>query len=142
MVSKLKVTGLEKLVANNQALADTLARESRIVIIDEANKLVATIKSRVPVRTGALRDAIKKRVWMDKQGVTGAVVGITAGSDRPEFHKGKSYYPASQEYGWTVGRMHLPGQPYIRPSFDERKPVIKTRLQSTMKKIVDGVKPR
>ena len=142
MVSKLKIEGLEKLVANNEAVANELARQSRKVIIDEADKMVSGMKSRAPRRTGALEMAIKKRIWKDKHGITGAVVGIEA--DHPEFkvgRGGKYYYPASQEYGWTVGRVHYPGQPYMRPTFEERRLVIRNRLRNTMKSVVDRVRP-
>ena len=142
MISQLRIEGLEKLVANSVAVGNELARESRKVIIQEADKMVSGMKSRAPRRTGALERAIKKRIWKDKHGITGAVVGIEA--DHPEFkvgRGGKYYYPASQEYGWTVGRVHYPGQPYMRPTFDERKPIIRNRLRNTMKSVVDRVRP-
>ena len=138
MIRKLEIEGLQKLIANNQELARDLARESRKVIIDEADKMVVGMKQKAPEKTGALSNALQKRICKDKEGITGAVVGI---KDQPSFRKGKYYYPASQEYGWTVGRTHYPGQPYMRPTFDERKSIVKARLRNIVKSIVDRVRP-
>jgi HK97 gp10 family phage protein len=133
MISRIKVEGLAQLRKNSATLSLELNKENRKALADEARTLRNLMRSKTPVKTGALRQAIATKKWKDKDGVTGWVVGITKESDRPEFHKGKSYYPASQEYGTSFH----PAHPYIRPSWDERKNKIRTRLRNTYKKVID-----
>jgi len=139
MQSSIEVKGLKKLLKNSKGLADDLATEGRRVVISESNKMLDEMQRRAPKRTRVLEGAIKKRIWKDKHGITGMVIGVEGG--HPEFTKGKSYYPASQEYGWTAYGIHHPGTPYIRPTFDNRAPGAKAKIRQKMKEVIDKARP-
>ena len=141
MISRVKITGLQQLLKNSKTLALNLSKENRKVLSQEARTLRNTMRSRAPVKSGALKSAIVTKKWKDKDGVTGWVVGITHETSRahPEFRVGKggeSYYPASQEYGTPFHPPH----PYMRSTWDERKNAIRSKLRNTYKHVINRAK--
>lgn len=143
MKSMIKIQGIEQLMKNSKNLAIELDRTNRNVFNQEADKLVRVMKGKAPQDKGNIRDAIRKKIWKDENGVIGIVVGITKESSEghPEFQVGKdkkSYYPASQEYGWEYpkGVFHKP-HPYVRPAFDKNVNRIRTRVRKEYKGVID-----
>ena len=152
MIGQIKIDGFTDLLQKTKKLSQDLQDETRTVITTEAQNLASRMKFRAPRDEGNLAEAIESKVWKLKTGVVGAVAGITheAFMRHPEF-KGRIkrphgkhrdyYYPASQEYGWTAFGKHYPGHPYIRPSWDERKLIIQSRIRYTLKRVIETVKP-
>ena len=132
MVSRIKIEGLALLRKNSATLSLNLDHGNKRVLMQEARTLRSIMRSKAPVESGALKQAIVTKKWKDKDGITGWVVGITKESDRPEFHKGKSYYPASQEYGTSFHPAHS----FIRAAWDMRKNMIRSRLRTAYKSII------
>ena len=138
MVSRIKVEGLALLRKNSATLSLNLDHGNKRVLMQEARTLRSMMRSRAPVKSGILKQAIVTKKWKDRGGVTGWVVGITKQSDRPEFHpakgKGKkqAYYPASQEYGTDFHPAHS----FIRAAWDMRKNMIRSRLRTAYKSII------
>jgi len=143
MKSMVKVQGIEQLIKNIKNLSVELDRTNKNVFNQEADKLVRVMKGKAPQDKGNIRDAIRKKIWKDENGVIGIVVGITKESSEkhPEFQVGKdkkSYYPASQEYGWEYpkGVFHKP-HPYVRPAFDENVNQVKAKVKKEYKGVID-----
>ena len=132
MVSRIRVEGLALLRKNSKTLSLNLDHGNKRVLMQEARTLRSIMRSKAPERSGVLKRALVTKKWKDKDGVTGWVVGITKESDRPEFHKGKSYYPASQEYGTPFHPAHS----FIRAAWNMRKNMIRSRLRTAYKNII------
>lgn len=73
----------------------------------------STAKEYAPVDTGRLRDSIQTTIEE-----TGSTIVGTVGTDVE--------YAVFQEFG----TIHQPGTPFMRPAFDEAKPVIKEMFRS------------
>ena len=139
MKSSVKVLGIEKLAKRIANLAADLASKNRAVVKREAGEIMRVMKAKAPKHEHKLEKAITTRTWKDRDGVTGVVVGVEGG--HPEFYGGtdnKSYYPASQEFGWENPEgVHHPPQPYIRPAFDERAPIAKRNIRNTYNSVIE-----
>ena len=143
MKSMVKVKGIEELKKNIENLVVDLGKQNRRVFNREADKLLRIMKSKAPKDKLNIVDAIRKKTWKDEEGVIGIVIGITkeGAKAHPEFSVGKgdkSYYPASQEYGWEhpKGVFHK-ARPYIRPTFDENVNGLKIRVRKEYKGVID-----
>ncbi|GEM_PF-2093385 len=138
MKSSVKVVGIEKLAKRIAGLTAELASKNSAVVKREAREVERVMKAKAPKDEWDLVNAITTRTWKDRDGVTGVVVGVEGG--HPEFYGGKddkSYYPASQEYGWEYPEgVHHPPQPYIRPAFDERAPIARRNIRNTYKSVI------
>jgi HK97 gp10 family phage protein len=138
----IKIEGFEELKNNCKQLVRELDMVGKNILIGEADHLVRVMKQKCPKDEHKIENAITKRIWKNKLGVIGIVIGVEGG--HPEFVKGggenQSYYPASQEYGWEYpkGVYHAP-HPYIRPAFDENERRIKNRLRNAYKQVIDRV---
>ena len=135
----VELKGYEKLVANNRKLQKELKEANRRVIIQEANNLQRVMVAKAPKDSELLSQSITKRVWKDKGGVIGVVVGVKGGVEEFRVGKGKkAYYPASQEYGWEYPKgVHHPPQPFIRPAFDENVGRMKSNIIQTFRKVIN-----
>ncbi len=142
MKSNIRVLGIKELAKKIEGLTADLARENRRVIKREADEIKKIMKDKAPKDEHKLENAITARTWKDGDGVTGVVIGVEGG--HPEFYGGKenkSYYPASQEYGWEYPEgVHHPPQPYIRPAFDERAPKARANIRKAYKNVIERVK--
>lgn len=139
MIKGIEIQGIREILAKNKELNEKLDRQTKRKISMEAGNLVSDMKKRVPIKEGILRDSIKAKIWKDETGVIGIVAGP---KDRSEFRVGKdkkSYYPASQEYGWTAKGRHYTGHPFIRPAFQYNKHKIKNKIGMLWKTIIEGV---
>jgi len=153
MKANLEMKGLEQLRRTARKLSDDLWQEGKQAILDEAQPLENRMRMLAPRDEGNLADAIDTRVWKTKRGVIGVVVGIThvSAQRHPEFKgtiknpSGKRndyYYPGSQEYGWTARGKHYPGQPYIRPAWDERRLQMRINIKNILKGIIERVRAK
>lgn len=89
-------------------------KELRKAIRAGAKPMLAAVLSHVPVDTGELRESLKLRAIRRTR--TG--VGIRIGTSQHESaFKGDQFYGAFEE----LGTAKQPGQPYLRPGFDETK---------------------
>lgn len=132
----VRLQGTEELKKNSFMLQVALSAVNRNTVIEEAEKLQRVMAAKAPERTGLLARSITTRIWKDKEGVTGVVVGVEGG--HPEFYGGKGYYPASQEYGWEYPKgVHHPPHPYVRPAFDENKNGIRNKLKKEYKGVIE-----
>ena len=147
------IDGLTEMLKNIDGLSQDLWIGGKRVIINEARILRNKMASLAPKDEGNLADAIVVKKYRDKKGLTGVVVGITheTNARHPEFGglikrpggtRKTYYYPAAQEYGWTRGRVHYPGKPYIRPAWEERKGIIRSNIKNAWKRTIENVKPR
>ena len=135
----VEVKGFDELIQKNRKLGKELATANRKVLNQEADHLQRVMVAKAPKGTGLLSQNIGKRIWKDKGGVTGIVVGVKG--EVPKFKVGKggkAYYPASQEYGWEYPKgVHHPPQPFVRPAFDENVGRMKNNIARAYKKILD-----
>jgi len=94
----------------------------RKALREGARPVLASARSKAPVRTGAMKKSLKLRARRARRGNFGVEVrtGTRAELGIPENDPG--YYPFSVEFGHG----NVPAQPFMRPALDEnREPALK-----------------
>jgi HK97 gp10 family phage protein len=86
-----------------------------------AGKVIQTAaKSNAPEDEGTLKKAIKLKAEKAKKGKRVYQVWVDANPDFVKYSKEgeRSFYPASQEYGWTRNGKYTPGFRYMHKAAD------------------------
>lgn len=138
----------------DRALREMDRRLSRKVVNGSlrsgAKVIQAGAMQNAPVRTGALRAAIKVRSAKRRRGGNLAIV-VGVGK---QWFQGDQFYGAFQEFGWRAGkrrsqasvrersetRPQIPGEHFVEYAFDERgRQAVETVIQDARKRINDLV---
>jgi hypothetical protein len=116
-------------------------------VVTKSAKKGATIalksaKAKAPVDVGMLKRGLVLRGERNKKGKK--VYQVTFNKNfndvfQKKSKKGKiSYYPASQEYGWTMqDGKYIPGYNYLKDSLTENKTKIQETIIEQMSKEID-----
>lgn len=136
----VKVIGSDKLLKAfaelpekmNKALGDELEKTGE-EIRDEAKRLA-------PVRTGALRESIKKRVWRRNGRTTVKVLAdypktgkFRKTKTRKQAAGSREYYAFAVEYGTK----HVEAQPFLMPAARKAEDGLERRVSSNMDIVLD-----
>ena len=136
----VKVIGSDKLLKAfaelpekmNKALGDELEKTGE-EIRDEAKRLA-------PVRTGALRESIKKRVWRRNGRTTVKVLAdypktgkFRKTKTRKQAAGSREYYAFAVEYGTK----HVEAQPFLMPAARKAEDGLERRVSSNMAIVLD-----
>lgn len=144
----IKVEGLQELKAALDELPKATARNvQRRVLLNRAQPIVAAAKAKVPVRTGALRDAIRvtttrprghkaasSRAFAKVRGMGGSVTAARAaakeaGASAVEVFVGPvGRLPQAGQQEW--GNRNHPPHPYLRPAWDEGKEALQAGIKA------------
>lgn len=127
--------GARRFKAILAALPDAARRELGAELDRQADDLVALMKRRVSVRSGALRDSIRAERTKGRT----LSVSIRAGgkaTTRP-VRKGQA---ATYDYALAteLGNEHVAAQPFFYSSYRIRKKAVRDDLGAAVKKAVDG----
>lgn len=131
----VKVIGSDKLLKGfkelpekmNKALGDELEKTGE-EIRDEAKRLA-------PVRTGALRESIKKRVWRRNGRTTVKVLADYPKTGRYRKAKTRKQAAGSREYyafAVEYGTKHVEAQPFLMPAARKAEDGLEQRVSSNM----------
>ncbi|MDY2649153.1 MAG: HK97-gp10 family putative phage morphogenesis protein [Pyramidobacter porci] len=131
----VKVIGSDKLLKGfkelpekmNKALGDELEKTGE-EIRDEAKRLA-------PVRTGALRESIKKRVWRRNGRTTVKVLADYPKTGRYRKAKTRKQAAGSREYyafAVEYGTKHVEAQPFLMPAARKAENGLEQRVSSNM----------
>lgn len=131
----VKIIGSDKLLKAfkelpekmNKALGDELEKTGE-EIRDEAKRLA-------PVRTGALRESIKKRVWRRNGRTTVKVLADYPKTGRYRKTKTRKQAAGSREYyafAVEYGTKHVEAQPFLMPAARKAEDGLERRVSSNM----------
>lgn len=146
----IKVEGLRELKAALDELPKATARNvQQRVLLRRAQPIVDAAKAKVPVRTGALRNAIRatttrprghkaasSRAFAKIRGMGGSVAAARAGakeagSSLVEVFVGPiGRLPQAGQQEW--GNRNHPPHPYLRPAWDEGKEALQAGIKADM----------
>ena len=119
--------------------------------VDGAKIIAERASDLAPKHTGRLSASIKVRSatgqFAKAQNINvgkGSVGVVVATGTREELGipaDEKSYYPSSQEFGWTPKKgpqagQYFPGKPYMRPALDEKRDQARAKAAAI---IADGI---
>ena len=144
------IDGLRELKAALDELPKATARRvQQRVLLARAAPVVASAKAKVPVRTGALRDAIRatttrprgskaasSRAFAKVRGMGGSVstaraAAKEAGASSVEVFIGPvGRLPQAGQQEW--GNRNHPPHPYLRPAWDEHKAALQAGIKADM----------
>jgi HK97 gp10 family phage protein len=103
MELKINFTGWEELEGQFNQLEEKLRKKIGIKATNAGGKiLLDSAKSLVPVKSGKLRDSLKVKRKINKDGFTKVLVGTSV-----KWFVGDDFYGAFQEYGWKQGPRRL-----------------------------------
>ena len=99
-------------------------------------------KNNAPEDTGTLKKAIKLKAEKSKKGKKVYQIFVDANPDFVKYSKeGKrSFYPASQEYGWTRNGKYTPGFRYMHKAADTHFASAKAMMLRVMAEELDKLK--
>lgn len=127
----IKVTGLDGL---NAQLMELKAQTAAKVLASAARKAFKPVldaaKQMVPVRSGALRDALKMGSAKNHEGDAIVNVGIYVG--RTEAVPSDEMPPARRWHFIELGTAHMPAQPFLRPALDENASAVVEGLKDVL----------
>ena len=129
-------TALSKLEALPQKVVTKSAKKGASIALKEA-------KAKAPVDTGALKRGLKLKGERSKVKGKKAYQVTFDRNMNDTFAKNslagkRSYYPASQEYGWTTQNgKYIPGYNYLKDSIMENDRKIKETIIEQMSKEID-----
>lgn len=136
----VKIIGSDKLLKAfkelpekmNKALGDELEKTGE-EIRDEAKRLA-------PVRTGALRESIKKRAWRRNGRTTVKVLADYPKTGRYRKAKTRKQAAGSREYyafAVEYGTKHVEAQPFLMPAARKAEDGLERRVSSNMDIVLD-----
>lgn len=139
--TQFKVVGEDELIKSIRNLADERIRaEVGNALVEAANLVAEDAKGRVPVRMGALRESIRKRVSKKKlfarvecdypKGTGKYVRTKKHGEDRSREH----YYAFAVEYGTRKD----PEQPFLRPAKEAQEGAILEKVGAALERAIEG----
>ena len=119
----MSVQQVEGMEALTQSMRNHAVTTQSIIAGLEAQgiKIVADMRARCPVDTGALRDAIRHEIVVD---VSGPKLVIHVGNT-------ETYYVQFVEYGSS----HAPAHPFIRPIVNGSKGAMLSTLENVVLKV-------
>ena len=131
---KYKSTGFSKLKRLLKALPDEATGELKEAVRDSAETMAQTARELVPVRTGALRDAIQVAIRRD-----GLSAAIGPGVRSKKLAK-TVFYAVMVEFG-TKGDPSrnippMPAQPFLNPAFEMNRDKAVARTRAAINKAV------
>jgi HK97 gp10 family phage protein len=130
MAYRFKIEGVENL---QRAFGHKLSQIEKVIEkdVDEgADKIKADAKRRAPKKEHNLEEAIdKNKVW-NKNGKISIFVGIKINEI---FKKADSWYARHQE----IGTSKMRARPYLRPSLNENKKKIKSKIESDLRGVLN-----
>lgn len=97
-------------IAELRELGEHVVAAAKNALKEGANLVVEDAKSRVPVKTGALRDSIKA-----KPNSSGTVYSISANAFRTDRHGRKFYYGQAVEFDPKINK------PFLYPAMDAKR---------------------
>jgi len=132
------ITGINEVIRLLENLGEAPKK-----VLTKATRLSANIvkdaaRMEAPKLSGALKRGIKIKKERAKKGKSVYRVGHFGKDFKgTEFIKvsrtGKrSYYPSSQEYGWTARGKRYPGDPHLRSAFDSNRRSVEQKILDVM----------
>ena len=138
------VTGINDVIKLLEKVEKAPAKTLTISTKKGANIIKNQAKSDAPKETGALRRSIKIRAEKRRNGKKVYQVKFIGENLAKVSADGKrSFYPASQEYGWTDknGKRHLgTGKKFLRNALEDNRESVKQTILDEMAKSLREVK--
>lgn len=128
-----KIEGLPELQKAIEAKRKEIGAVFEKDLNSGADAIVASAKSKAPVLSGNLRNAIGKNEVWERNGKYSIYVGIAVNE---VFTRADGWYARMQE----MGTSKMKAQPYLRPAFNENKAQINNEIVSDLKEVIDEAK--
>jgi len=129
MAYSVKIEGLTNLKQKIEEKRKEIGAVFEKDLNEGADRVVASAKSKAPVLSGNLRNAIGKNEVRERGGKYSVYVGIQINEI---FTKADGWYARMQEYGTSK----MKAQPYLRPAFNEQKAQINNEIVSDLKEVI------
>jgi len=129
MAYSVKIEGLTNLKQKIEEKRKEIGAVFEKDLNEGADRVVASAKSKTPVLSGNLRNAIGKNEVRERGGKYSVYVGIQINEI---FTKADGWYARMQEYGTSK----MKAQPYLRPAFNEQKAQINNEIVSDLKEVI------
>lgn len=144
MAQRSEIVGLRELERDMRRLAQVPQK-----VVTKAARAGAAIarksaKTNAPVDTGQLKKGVilkaERKVKPGKK-VFGVMIDPRMNDIFVKLSKTnkRSYYPASQEYGWTTNGNYTPGYRYMRNALENNADAIENKVIETAGKEVDKI---
>lgn len=133
-----KVTGRALLRAKLAKLPKVVQANLQAEITKSAEDMANLMRSRAPVRSGALRDSIK--VTNFSRGGIGAVITAGGAATTKPVRNGQS---ATYDYALAneLGTQDMLAQPFFYPSYRQRRPKVRRGMTKAVKAAIEEVAP-
>ncbi len=137
----VKVEGRERLVRRMKAIPPAVQREVKAALGASGGELVAMMKRRAPVDTGALRDSIGWTFGDAPQG-SFSLAKSSRGGDRASVAVTVYAGGGGAFYGWMQeqGTVKMPAHPFFFSSYRVLKKRIKSRTSRAMNKAIKSTR--
>jgi len=140
--TKIKIEGMDEFKKNIDKVNKDVIKILPDAVMAGAKIVQAAARSKVPVKSGALKSGIKAEITWDKNApVAWAGVGFDREMNAVFVKYSKAgkryYYPASVEYG-TKGPHSAPAHPFMRPAIDNNKAKVRKEIKDRVKAAIEG----
>ena len=116
---ELSLKGLEEYLEDLAAAGEDVDQAAANALIAGGDVILPGMQELVAVDTGDLKDHLHRTEPVRDGNLTIVEIGVFDGENLPDAKLAKK--ANAQEYGYTRGGKHYPGQPYARPGFDNKK---------------------